>query len=105
MLEGGGDPDLAQEALGAERPGQLRPQDLEGDGALVLDVAGHVHDGHSALAQLTLDLIAVPEGRAQAFELVGHCWSKADIDKIWIDLPASQSHRRQDLREGRRPVS
>ena len=42
MLEPGGDPDLAQEALGAERGAELGVQDLERDRAVVLEIVGEV---------------------------------------------------------------
>ena len=66
MLEPGGEADLALEALGAERGGELGEQDLEGDGPVVAEVVGQVDDGHAAAAELALEGVAVGEGVAQA---------------------------------------
>ena len=65
MLQVGGDPDLGEEALGAEHGGELGPQDLEGDLAVVLAVVGEVDGGHAAAAELAFDGVAVAEGVAQ----------------------------------------
>ncbi len=59
MLQVGGDLDLGQESLGAEHRGQLRPQHLDRDLAVVLQVLGEIDRGHAALAQLPLDAVAV----------------------------------------------
>jgi hypothetical protein len=72
MLECGGDLDLAQEALGAERGGEVGPENLDGHLALVTHVEREVHGGHATAANLALDLVAAAEGRAEALELVGH---------------------------------
>ena len=61
VVEAGGDPDLAEEPLGAEAGGQLGAHELDGDRALVPEVAGAVDRGHPALAELLLDLVAVTE--------------------------------------------
>ncbi len=61
MLEPGGDLDLAEEPLGPERGGQLGPQHLHRDLAVVLDVLGEVHGGHAALPELALEPVAVAE--------------------------------------------
>ena len=66
VLEPGGEVDLALEALGAERGGELGEQDLEGDRAVVAEVVGQVDDGHAAAAELALERVAVGEGVAQA---------------------------------------
>ena len=59
MIEAGGDLDLAEEAVGAERGGELGVEDLERDGAVVLAVVGQVHGGHAAAAELALDVVLV----------------------------------------------
>ena len=61
MLEPGGRADLAQEALGAEAAGELGVQHLEGDGAVVAEVAGEIDGGHAAAAELALERVS---GRA-----------------------------------------
>ena len=63
MLQPGGELDLAQEAVGPERGGELGVEDLEGDGAVVLEVPGQEHRGHPPAPELPLERIA----RAQAF--------------------------------------
>ena len=47
MLEPGGEPDLALEALGAERGGELGVEHLERDRPVVPEVAGEVDRGHA----------------------------------------------------------
>ena len=57
MGERGGEVDLAQEPLAAERLGEVRVEDLDGDVAVVLEVAGEVDGRHAAGAELALDAI------------------------------------------------
>ena len=61
MLEPGGELDLAQEPLGAQRRGELGVQHLERDGAVVPQVVREVDRGHAAAAELALELVAVRE--------------------------------------------
>ena len=68
MGEAGGDLDLAEEALGADGRGELGAEDLHGDEAAVLGVAGEVDRRHAALAELPLDRIAGGEGGGDAVE-------------------------------------
>ena len=63
VLEVGGGLDLAQEPLGADDRGQLGPQHLDRDLAVVLEVLGEVDGGHAALAELALEAVAVGTGR------------------------------------------
>jgi hypothetical protein len=58
VLQPGGEADFALEALGAERPGQLGVEDLEGDGSVVLEVGGEEDRGHAAPAELAKDGVA-----------------------------------------------
>ena len=53
MIQPGGDPDFREEALGAERGGEIRVEDLDGDVAIVLEVAGEIDR-------------AMPPGRARS---------------------------------------
>ena len=55
----GGGADLPQEALGAERGGELRVQDLQRDRPVVLEVVGEVDRGHPPAPELALDRVAV----------------------------------------------
>ncbi len=59
MLEIGGGLDLGEEPLGADHRGQLGPEDLDGDLALVPEVVGEVDRGHAARPELALDAVAV----------------------------------------------
>ena len=61
VLEVGGGLDLGEEALGTDDGGEFGAEDLDGDGAVVLEVVGEVDRGHAALAQLPLDAVAVGE--------------------------------------------
>ena len=65
MAEPGRDLDLALEALGADVGGEMRMQDLDGDGAVVLEVVGEEDGRHAAAADFTLDAVAVGEGFLQ----------------------------------------
>ena len=71
MLQPGGELDLALEALGAERGGELGMQHLERDRAVVLEVLGEVDRGHAAAAELALEAVAIGEGRLQGGAQVG----------------------------------
>ena len=61
VVEPGGEPDLPDEPLGAQRVRQLGMENLQGDGAVVPDIAGQVDGGHAAAAELALEHVAVPE--------------------------------------------
>ena len=77
MLQVGGGLDLGEEALGADDGGELGPQHLDRDLAVVLEVVGEVDRGHAALAQLALKAVAVGEGGGEAGENVGHFRSRS----------------------------
>ena len=72
MLEIGRGLDLGEEPLGADDRGELGPEHLDGDPAVVLEVLRQVHGGHAARAELPLDPVAVGEGFGQAGERVRH---------------------------------
>ena len=61
MIEPRRDLDLGEEPLGAEHGAQLRAEDLEGDFAIELAIAGEVDDGHAARAEFALDDVAIVE--------------------------------------------
>jgi hypothetical protein len=52
--------------------GELRPQDLDGDPAIVLQVQREIDGGHAARAELALDAVAVGQGGGELREGVGH---------------------------------
>ena len=70
MVQVGGGGDLAQEALGAEFHRHGRPEHLDGDHAIVLEVVSEVDRGHPAMPQLPLDAVAVTECGGKAIQ--GH---------------------------------
>ena len=55
MAQSRGDLDLAGEALGAQRAGELGSKDLERDAAPVPEIVGQIDGGHAALAELAFD--------------------------------------------------
>ena len=59
VVQPGRDLDLGQEPLDAEHGAQLRPEHLEGDLAVVLEVGGQVDRGHAAGAERALDPVAL----------------------------------------------
>jgi hypothetical protein len=67
MFEAGGELDLAQEPLAADRGGQLGLEDLDRHRAVELSVLGQIDDGHSTTTQFPLDAVAVGEGGSEAF--------------------------------------
>ena len=73
MLQPGGDFDLAEEALGPEGRGQLRPQHFDRHLAVMPQVLGQVHRRHPAMTQLPHDGVAVGERFLQAGERFVHC--------------------------------
>src|SRR5207245_2797628 len=66
------DLDLAQEALGAERRGDLGPQHLDRDRPAVLEILREIDRGHPTVADLPLQCVAVGESRAERLELSAH---------------------------------
>ena len=53
--------DLPDKPLGAQRVRQLGMEDLQGDGAVVPEIAGEVDRGHAAAAELALEHVAVTQ--------------------------------------------
>ena len=60
--------DLTQEALPAQRGGELGAEHLDGDLALVPEILGEVDRGHPARTELALDGVAADERRCDGFE-------------------------------------
>jgi len=61
VVEPGGEPDLPDEPLGAQRVRQLGMEDLQGDRTVVPEIAGEIDRGHAATAELALEHVAVTE--------------------------------------------
>ena len=72
VLQPGGQLDLAQEPLGAERGGELGVEHLERDRAVVPEVLGEVDRRHAAAPELALERVAVGEGLAQRRRRLTH---------------------------------
>ena len=72
MLQVRGDADLAQEPFGAERGGHVGVEDLEGDGAVVLDVVREEHGRHAASSHFALELVGSTESVLDQATDVGH---------------------------------
>jgi hypothetical protein len=64
MGELGRESDLAQKTLGAREPDVLI-DNLDGDGAIVAEVAREIDRGHPATSELTLDGVAVGQRGTQ----------------------------------------
>jgi len=72
VLQRGRHLDLAEEALFAERGGELLAQDLHGDLAVVLEVVREIDRGHAPRAELALDAVAVGQGEGEPVERLSH---------------------------------
>jgi len=81
MLQSRGGLDLPSEPVGAQGSGQLWTEDLQGDGALVLEVLGQVHRRHAPAAKLALEHVPVLQGSGQG--LVGHVWGVGRTNLPW----------------------
>src|SRR5207253_3791390 len=91
VLEVRGDADFAQEPFSAERGSHFGMEDLDGDGAIVLDVVREKHGRHAAAAHLALDLVGATESMSDQPADVGH-----------TVLPRGGGITSPILREGRR---
>ena len=96
MLKPGGEPDLALEAVGAERRGELREQDLQGDRAVMLEVLGQIDRSHPATSERALEHIAVAQARSQRGGPIG--------ERGWGRDGCKMSRRTQQ-RQAQRPQS
>jgi hypothetical protein len=72
MLEPGGEGDLALKSLGTGARAQLRPDDLERDGTIVLEVTSEIDRGHAAVSQLVLERVAVTKCGGEFGRDIGH---------------------------------
>jgi hypothetical protein len=72
VLQIGGDLDLGEEPPAAEQGGELGVEHLDGDLAAVPQVLGEVDDGHAALADLSVETVALGERDLQTVEQLGH---------------------------------
>ena len=72
MLQARGEPDLALEALGTERGGQLGVEHLERHRPVVPEVPGEEDRGHAPAAELALEGVPVPQAFLQRRYRIGH---------------------------------
>ena len=72
MLQPGGELDLALEALGTERGGELGMEHLEGDRPVVPEITGEIDGGHAAAPELALEAVALSQAFAKQDHRVGH---------------------------------
>jgi hypothetical protein len=54
MVEPGSELDLSKEAIGAQRCGEIRVKNLQGDDSIVLAILSEVYRRHAAAAQLPI---------------------------------------------------
>ena len=64
--------DLGQESLGADHRGELGPQHLDRDLAVVAKIVGEVDGRHAAGPELPKDAVAFGESESQTSQRVGH---------------------------------
>ena len=76
VLKVGGRSDLPQEPLGPDDGGELGAKHLERHLAVVAEVVGQVHVGHSPRAEGALDAIALGQRDGECREWIGHVCRK-----------------------------
>ena len=72
MREARGEVDLPDESLSADDGIEVEAQDLEGDGAVVLEVVGQKDSCHAALTEFAVEAVAVTERGGEQGGEVGH---------------------------------
>lgn len=71
VLQTGGELDLTEKTVGAERLGELGMEHLECHRAVVAKVVGQVHHSHPASAELAVDAVVLRECRLQTSQQTG----------------------------------
>ena len=82
MLESGGECDLPEKSVGANRVGQLGQQDFECNPPVVPKIASQVDGSHATVPQLPLDRVVFRESRLEALRRQGHPLPNARIHTI-----------------------
>ena len=72
MLQPGGEPDLALEAIGAEGGGEVGVKHLERHRPVVPEVPGEVDHGHAPATELALERVPVLQSRTEWLCRVRH---------------------------------
>ena len=76
VLQIGGELDLGEEPLGPDDGGQLGPEHLEGDPAVVAEVLGQIDGGHPAGPDLPVEAVAVGQRRSGAGSSSSGIWGR-----------------------------
>ena len=63
---------FAQESLGSQGGGQLGPEDLDGDLAMVLQVFREIDRGHPPRPDLAFDPVPIRQGDSEAIDSFRH---------------------------------
>ena len=87
VLQVRGDLDLVQEPLRADDRGELGPEHLERDRAIVFEVAREVDGRHAALTEVPLDAVAVGErGGELGCEVLhgGQAYARGAFREGWL---------------------
>src|SRR5437667_6400951 len=89
MLQCRGDADLAEEALGAERGGDLGPEGLDRDLPTVLQVAGEQDPRHPATTDFPFDRVALAQRTLQERDEVTHGLLRHNTAEClgWLPVP------------------
>jgi hypothetical protein len=72
MIEVRCDLDLAEETIDANRSGQLRPEHLDRDLAIMLEIVSEIDGCHPTSTELTLNRVAVSQRSFQTIKGVSH---------------------------------
>jgi hypothetical protein len=72
--------DFFEKALGADRCGELRFENLERNGAVVLDVVRQIDRGHAAGAELAVNAVVRGQCRLQVGEKGSHVSGESRVD-------------------------
>ena len=83
VIEPRGDLDFIDESFGAELRGDLGPQHLERDLAVVLPLAREIDGRHPARADLSLNVVTGGEGRREALHAVQHRYCTIPKRLFW----------------------
>ena len=77
MMKPGRGLDLVKEASRSHTSRDVRPEDLDGNFAIVLEVVGEKNLRHPALTQLALDPVAGGDRSTEALDQFRHRWRRA----------------------------
>jgi len=72
MLKARKEPDLAEEAFRSHALRQFQPHHLDGDVAIVLQIAGKIDPRHAARAEGALDVVPVTKRRGELVRSLVH---------------------------------